>query len=156
INMAYKLESDLEKTVEAFNDAYTKGDPKWFNHFADDASIYGENAAQPVEGREAYRRHFEKTLTGEKRQTHVLQQDAHMMGDTAVVMQLIELTTSGVATNVRESTIWRRSKEGWKVAHLNASIVGPVRAVDAARTAGAVKVLSEKIAIVSSQAGVAQ
>ncbi len=154
--MAYKLESDLAGAVEAFNDAYTKGDPKWFSYFADDASIYSEKAAQPVEGREAYRRHFEKTLTSEKRKTHVMQQDGQMLGDTAVVMQLIELTTSGLATNVRESTIWRRSKEGWKVVHLNATIVGPVRVTDAPTTAGAVKVLSEKIAIVSSQAGVAQ
>lgn len=151
-----ELEGDLKRAVEGFNDAYAKGDPKWFSYFGDDASIYSDEAAQPVEGREAYQRYFEKKLTGEKRQVHVVQQDAQMMGDTAVVMQLLELTVSQLATNVRESTIWRRSKEGWKVEHLNASIVGPIRAIDAARTAQAVRVLNEKIAIVSSQAGVAQ
>jgi ketosteroid isomerase-like protein len=155
--MAYeKLDPDLKTAVGDFNDAYAKGNPKWFTHFAEDATVYSDDAAEPHQGRSAYQKYFEPKLAAEKRQVQVLKQDAQMMGDTAVVMQLLEVTGPQLAVNVRESTIWRRTDKGWKVGHLNASIVGPSRAIDAPRTADAVRVLSEKLAIVSSQAGVAQ
>jgi len=150
------LEGDLREAVQTFNDLYAKGDPRWFSHFADDATIYSNDAAEPIEGREAYQKQFEKTLTTEQRAVHVIQQDAQMMGDTAVVMQLLEISMSQLHLNARESTIWRRTAGAWKVAHLNASVIGGVRPAVNVRTAQAVRVLNEKIALVSSQAGVAQ
>ena len=147
-----KLEDNLQQLVHAFNDAYGKGDPAWFDYFADDATIYSNGAAEPIVGREAYRSEFEKTLTTEKRAINVVQQDEQMMGDTAIVMQLIDVFMSRTHLIVRESTIWKRSAGSWKVAHLNTSVIS----AEDSKASRAVRVLNEKIAIVSSQAGVAQ
>jgi ketosteroid isomerase-like protein len=154
--IAHVLGGDLKHEVEAFNNSYAKGDPGWFSHFADDATVYSHHSPEPISGRDAYRQHFEKTLTGEKRTVHVIQQDAQLMGDTAVVMQLFEITTSDLNVTARESMIWHKGNDGWKVVHLNTSVVGSPTSTIASRTANAVRVVAEKIALVSSQTGVAQ
>lgn len=153
---AYVLGGDLKVAVDDFNHGYAKGDPNWFSHFADDVTVYGNDSPEPVSGRDAYRQHFEKTLTGQQRTVHVIQQDAQLMGDTAVVMQLFEIATSHVNVVARESAIWHKGKAGWKVVHLNTSLVGNATSATATKTANAVRVLAEKVALVSSQAGVAQ
>ncbi len=153
---SYKLEGELQRAVQSFNDAYVKGDASFFSHFADDATIYNDSATQPLAGRDAYKREFEKALTSEKRTVHVVEQEAQMLGDTAVVMQLLEIGLPDATSNVRESTIWRRGGGGWQIVHLNASLIGPARPTTNPRTAQAIRVLKEKIALVSSQAGVAQ
>jgi ketosteroid isomerase-like protein len=147
-----KLEDDLQRIVNGFNESYANGDPNWFTYLADDATIYSHGAAEPTVGREAYRKQFEKTLTSEKRAVTVVQQDEQMMGDTAVVMQLLDISMSQVHLSVRESTIWKRSAGTWKVVHLNTSVLSG----EDIKGARAVRVLNEKIALVSSQAGVAQ
>lgn len=154
--MPTKLQADLQKSVQSFNKAYANGDATFFSHFADDASIYTEGATQPHAGREAYKNAFKKALAGEKRAVRVVEQEAQMLGDTAVVMQLLEVKISDITQNIRESTIWRRAPDGWQIVHLNASAVGPVISTASPRTAQAIRVLKEKIALVSSQAGVAQ
>jgi ketosteroid isomerase-like protein len=147
-----KPDDDLQQLVHAFNDAYAKGDPGWFSYFADDATVYSNGAPEPTVGREVYRKQFEKTLTTEKRAVNVVQQDEQIMGDTAIVMQHLDISMAQMHLSVRESTIWKRIAGTWKVAHLNTSVIS----AEDIRASRAVRVLNEKIALVSSQAGVAQ
>ena len=154
--MATELSGDLKTAVTGFNQAYANGDPNWFSYFDDNATIYSNESPEPIIGREAYRQFFEGTLVGNKRSVRPIQQEVQILDDTAVVMQLFEVTTSNVGLMIRESSIWHKFDTGWKVVHLNTSVVGSPTVSTTTKSANAVRVLAEKIALVSSQAGVAQ
>src|SRR2546423_6907046 len=100
--MAYRKDADLEKRINQFNSTYEKG-KDWFENFAEDATIYGVTSTEPFKGRAAYEKNF-KDLLKEKRKMEILQRDVQVMGETAVVMQLLEITQSQVATVQRQST----------------------------------------------------
>jgi ketosteroid isomerase-like protein len=108
--MAKRKDPDLEKQVDQFNSTYEKG-KNWFENFADNATIYTIGSTEPFKGRAAYEENF-KDLLREKRKVLELKRDVQVMGDTAVVMQLMEVEQAQVVTNFRQSTIWRKEDSG--------------------------------------------
>jgi|GEM_PF-6639300 len=151
----YDKES-LTAATQQFNDRYAAGDEAWFNAFAEDAVIYSVDAAEPTKGLAAYRKHFGPHLK-KKRKVQVLQNHTQLLGETAVVSQVVDIETDDVAHVVRETAIWKQTAGEWKVQHLNASVLLSGFAAGAAeRGSGAVRVLKEKISVLASQQGVAQ
>lgn len=149
-----KTDEGLEKRISRFNSTFEKGGD-WFENFADNATVYTIGSAAPFKGRAAYQRNFEKLLK-EKRKVDELQRDVQVMGDTAVVMQLLEITQSKVVTVIRQSTIWRNDEGDWKVIHMHCASVGAPVLSEIPRDAKAIQVLAGRIATVSAQVGVAQ
>lgn len=153
--MSSYRDADLEKRSQEFEAAFANGDESWFNYFADNATIYTINATEPFRGRAAYQENF-RYLLKEKRKVDVLKRDVQAMGDTAVVMELVEVTQSHIATLFRQSTIWRKEGNDWKIIHMHTASVGVPRATEVPRDPGSIKVLASRIATVSAQVGVAQ
>ncbi|MEK6288616.1 MAG: nuclear transport factor 2 family protein [Acidobacteriota bacterium] len=152
--MATRKDPGLEKRIERFNSTYEKG-TDYFENFAEDASIYTIGSTEPFKGRAAYEANFKKLLK-EKRKVDVLKSDVQVMDETAVLMQLLEITQSQVVTVLRQSTIWKKENGDWKVVHLHCASVGTPRPTAAQRNPQAIKVLADRIATVSAQVGVAQ
>lgn len=146
----------LTQAIDEFNSDYSKGGADWFQHFATDATIFGPGSTEPLKGRAAYEKNFKNLLTKEKRRMEVLKRDFHVTGDTAVVMQVLQVTQSQVETILRETTIWRQEDGTWRIIHMDASAVGVPRSTEAIKDLRTVKILREKMATVSSQVGVAQ
>jgi len=150
---------DFERAIDGYNGAYDKGSAEWFSYFAADATVFPIDGTSPIKGRDAYAEQF-RDLLSEQRSVDVLQQDVQVSGDTAVAMQLVQVTQSDIVTIFRESTIWRRGDDGWAIIHLDTSRAAPpiptANALEAMRAPENIRVLSTRLATASSQVGVAQ
>jgi ketosteroid isomerase-like protein len=153
--MAASLEkAEFEKLLDQFNHAFETGSG-WFDFFHDNASVYVIGSTEPFIGKAAYEDNFKKLLK-EKRQVRDLKRDTQVMGDTAVAMQLQQVTQAQVITIYRQSTIWKHEGGNWKVIHMHCALATnpiPAEPLNEART---IKVLTEKMATVAAQTGVAQ
>jgi ketosteroid isomerase-like protein len=155
MNMSPRTDPKLQKRIGRFESTYEKGGD-WFENFADEATIYTIGSTEPFKGRAAYEKNF-KALLKQKRKVETLKQDVQVMGETAVVMDLLRVTQAGVATHIRQSTIWRQDDSGdWKIIHLHCAAVGTPSITELPSNPQAIKVLVDKIATVSAQTGVAQ
>ncbi len=114
--MNAQLDKDLAETLDAFNQAES-----WFDYFAENATLYPLNELVPVKGRQAYQENFAGPIPRRPSRTRVIESDHRMIGNTAVVVQLIEIEQEEMKSLVRESLIWRRGNAGWKVHYLHAT-----------------------------------
>jgi hypothetical protein len=146
---------DLDQRIQEFVTKYENSDPTWFNLFADNCTMLTIGATEPFKGRAAYEDNF-KYLLRERRRVEELGRDVQVIGDTAVVLQLQDITQSGVSTTLSQSTIWRREGRDWKVIHMHCASIGTPRLTELPRDAGMIKVLASRIATVSAQNGCAQ
>jgi hypothetical protein len=147
--------ADLENRVDQYNSEYEKGEKSWFDFFADAATIYVIGSAEPFPDRASYERNFAPMLK-ESRKVDVLKRDVAILDGTGIVMQLVEVTQTDVATIFRESTIWTKDNGAWKIIHLHTSLAATPRATDTPRDAHSIKVIADRIATVSSQVGITQ
>lgn len=158
------LPSNLGQSISAFNKNYAGGNPAYFDAFDDNATIFVIESSQLFVGREAYKENFETTLSGTRRELHVLDSQATMPNDkSAIVTQLLEIKTSGdpIAVFVRESQIWNKEDTLWKIVHLHDARIETSLTVQAIapispKIADSVRVLNARIATTAVQAGVAQ
>jgi ketosteroid isomerase-like protein len=146
--------AEFEKLLDEFNGAYASGGD-WFGFFHPDATVYTIGSTEPFIGRASYEKNF-GSLLKEKRKVQDLKRDIQVMADTAVTMQLQQVTQSEVVTIFRQSGIWVRQQGGWKIIHLHSALATNPQPESSANEARAIRVLTQKMAIVSSQVGVAQ
>ncbi|MBK8545459.1 MAG: calcium-dependent protein kinase [Caulobacteraceae bacterium] len=159
MNMARRPDPSLYKAIEEADRRWDRGNPSWFELLADDAVVYAINQSQPFVGRSAYQEHFRPLLTGAKRKTTALHRSIQVLEDSAVVAQTIQVVQTGVIANIRHSVIWSRAEDsplGWQIRHLHSALIGSPSAVKMPSTAGAIRVLNERIATIAAVVGVAQ
>jgi len=146
-----KVNASLDQSVVAFN----AGRPEFFDDFADDATIFTADSAEPIKGREAYRQKFESALTSQQHEKKVLDRQIQIVGNRAVVTQTAEITRSGVSANVRQTIVYGDTDAGLKVVHLHNALLAP-KANDGSIGMAPIRVVNERIATISGQFGVAQ
>jgi hypothetical protein len=151
-----QIDPELRKAMDSANQLYIKGDARWFDLLAEDATVYSLNSLEPHRSRSAYRQSFSATLTAEKRAMKVLDENVQMMGESALAARSLQITQGGVIVNVRQSIVWRKTDKGWKMHHLHTALVGSPVPAKMPKTAKAVRVLNERIATVAAVLGVAQ
>jgi ketosteroid isomerase-like protein len=161
------MQTETMQTETAFRDrvlasldsslaAYNNGDRSFFNYFDKDATIFSVGSAEPIKGRDAYRKSFEAHLTGNKREETVLDRTVQIVGDKAVVAQTAQIKQSDVVANVRQTYVFGETGEGLKVLHLHNALIGTPFAGEVPTSPMAIRVLNEKIATAAAVLGVAQ
>jgi hypothetical protein len=136
--------------------AFQNGDPSFFDYFADNATIFSVDSTEPVVGREAYRKKFEASLTGNKRDETILDRTIQIVGDKAVVAQTAQIKQSDVTANVRQTIVFGETDEGLKMLHLHTALIGPLGSDEIPTTPEAIRIFNEKIATAAAVVGVAQ
>lgn len=159
------LPSQLREAIEALNENYAQGNPAWFDALAEDATVYVINSSQPFLDRESYREYFEPLLTEKQREVNVIDAHAKMPNDkTAVVTKTLKIKQDNTDVFLRQSQIWNKIGDEWKLAHLhNAQVetktILPTtrRGVpQSRRLVESIRTINERIATVASVVGVAQ
>jgi hypothetical protein len=146
--------AEFGQLLNDFNKAYETGSD-WFSYFDPHATIYAIGSTEPFVGLAAYEANFQSLLK-EKRVVEDLRRDIHVIGDTAVTMQLQQVTQSNVVTIFRQSLIWMWKDNGWKIVHMHSALATNPRLAESVKEPQAIKLLTDKIATVSAQVGVAQ
>lgn len=116
-------EAEVHAALAKFQDAYEAGDDKFFDHFADDASLFTVSSPTRIDGKETYKRGFQPYFSGNKRRSQVLSPDVRLLGnDSALVTFHNRILVHGVSTNVRASLVFARDHKGeLKVVHTHLS-----------------------------------
>lgn len=155
--MAKKNQATLENALSQMDKAYTQGKKIWFDFLADDVLVYSSNSGEPFKGKEAYRKHFEKSLTSSKRKVEILNREIQVMGEVSVVYQTVQINQDNIIANMKQSQVWKLTQQGWKVNHIHSALIGtPQAANPTVSRIGAINVLNEKIASMAAVLGVAQ
>lgn len=144
-----EVTASLDRSVAAFN----AGQPEFFDEFADDATIFALDSAEPIKGREAYRQRYGDALANQKREKTVLDRSVQIVGNKAVVTQTARIVQAEASANVRQTIIYGATGEGPKVLHLHTALMTPNGADNGMAP---IRVVNERIATISGQAGVAQ
>jgi ketosteroid isomerase-like protein len=136
--------------------AYANSDRRFFDYLRDDVRIYNLNSAEPMVGRAQFQKAFTDFRT--KRKVAVLHSEVQPGDNQAILLQTLQVTVNGIASNVRQTVVWERGREGnWQMTHIHNALIGqPVVTAGAPTTARAVRVLNERIATVAAAVGVAQ
>lgn len=142
--------ASLDRSVATFN----AGLAEFFDEFADDATIFTVDSAEPIKGREAYRQRYGATFTGQTREKTILDRNVQIIGQKAVVTQTAKITQADASANVRQTIIYGQTGEGLKVLHLHTALTPTPNGNGLGQTA--IRVVNERIAPVAQQPGVAQ
>lgn len=153
---ARQFEEEVKAKMEASRIAYNNGDPGFFKFFAKDATVFSAISSEAIKGREAYQRHFEPKLKGEKREVKILDQNLQLIGERAVIAQTAQIRVGDITSNIRQTIVWANTDEGVVVQHLHTTLIGTPVSDSIPKSAGAIRVLNEKIATIASVLGVAQ
>lgn len=109
---------ELLATIETADNYYRNGDTRLFDLIDENAKVFVVNATEPFLCRDAFREHFEPNFAGQGRQWDVLQRDLQMLSiESAVLTKALRITQDEIPTILRQSAIWGRSEEGWKIKH---------------------------------------
>jgi ketosteroid isomerase-like protein len=154
--MQDNLKERVLTSLASSANAFMNGDPSFFDYFAKDATIYSVGYAEPIQGREAYRKHFERNLTANKRDETVLDRTVQIVGDKAVVAQTVQITQAGVVANARQTIVYGDTPEGFKVLHLHTSLMGNPAPGELSANAASIRVVNEAVGVAAPVLGVAQ
>jgi hypothetical protein len=116
-----KIPDGLENSARRFLDAYGRGDEAQVMSMvtAGDFHAYGSDAAEAIEGREAFRSMLadDQKLWGGKASigpmTHV---SAIQSGKLATLFFDAEFSLSGRTVPIRFATVWRKEHGAWRLA----------------------------------------
>jgi ketosteroid isomerase-like protein len=151
VQLEQEVTASLDKSVAAFN----QGLPEFFDDFADDATIFTVDSPEPIKGRDAYKQRYGAALTSQTRRKTITGRSVQIVGSKAVVTQTAEIQQAEATANVRQIIIYGETGQGLKVLHLHTSLLTPQVATDVLNMAP-IRVVNERIATISAQAGVAQ
>lgn len=126
--------------VEALWAAYEVGSPEFFDFFAEDASIFSPSFPTRLAGREAYRRHFGPHLAEQRRASHILHPEVHLVGEGALVTYHSRVRVNYRSADNRTTLLLVPQGGCLKVAHMHTS---PLAAPQSPETGG----LVEEIAV---------
>lgn len=147
----------LKRSMDDSLKAYAAGDAKFFDYLDDEVRVYTLDSTEPILGRKNFQEYFGKTFVGTKRDIVQLYQDIRAAEDQAVLSQTLQISSNGVGIPVRQTVVWAKSSAGWRMTHVHNGRAGePLVVGKVPRTAGALRVLNERIATVAATVGVAQ
>jgi ketosteroid isomerase-like protein len=120
--MSIKQEQVLD-FLNKWRAAYEKGDPSFFDFFAQDASLFPISSPTRIDSLEEYRRVFESELTrGVSRKVQLMSPEIRVMGDVALVSAHQRIFQDGSRFNFRFSAVVLQDAKGnLKVAHMHFS-----------------------------------
>jgi ketosteroid isomerase-like protein len=118
--LAGTIPNGLDGTVRQFLDAYARGDQAQVMSMATegDFHIYGSDAAEAIEGREAFRSMMadDQKLWGGKASigpmTHA---SSTQSGNLATLFFDADFTLNGNTMPIRFATVWRKEHGAWKL-----------------------------------------
>jgi hypothetical protein len=145
------LETTVKENLDKWEAAFADGRPEFFDEFAKDAKIFLFDRTEPINGREAYRQDYGAALGGAKREKKILNRTIQVVGDKAVVNQTARITQADTTAEVAQTIVYGLTEEGVKVLHCHTS---PLGAKSAPETS--VRVMHERIAVMTAASGVAQ
>lgn len=151
-----QFEQQVLANLDNSLNAYRNGDPSFFDYFAKNATIFSVDSSEPIVGREAYRKKFAASLTGNKRDETVLDRTIQIVGDKAVVAQTAQIKQSDMTANIRQTIVFGETDEGLKMLHLHTALIGPLMPDQIPTTPEAIRIINEKIAVAAAVVGVAQ
>jgi ketosteroid isomerase-like protein len=151
-----QFEQQVLASLDNSLNAYRNGDPSFFDYFAKNATIFSVDSTEPVVGREAYRKKFAASLTGNKRDETILDRSVQIIGDKAVIAQTAQIKQSDMTANIRQTIVFGETEEGLKMLHLHTALIGPLMPDQIPTTPGSIRIINEKIAVAAAVLGVAQ
>jgi ketosteroid isomerase-like protein len=151
-----KVDSALEKAMKDSLRAYASGDRRFFKYLREDVRVFNPNSAEPMVGRDRFQEAFADFR--KRRKVAVIHSEIQPNDNQAVLLQTLQVTVDGIASNLRQTVVWTRNANGtWQMSHIHNALVGqPVVTTGVPKNARAVRVLNERIATVAATVGVAQ
>jgi hypothetical protein len=155
LSMAEKItEEEVVRTMKAWQEAFEAGDPKFFDFFDPNVSLFTLSTPTRVDTLEVYRRGFEQFFLGTKRNSQILSPTVRLLGDSSAVMTFHNrILVRGISTNIRGTVVFVRSGGGLKCVHMHNSPLGQPTVVPQAKGVEDVTLLEERIASASAMTG---
>ncbi len=118
--VAGAVPSGLENTAQKFLDAYGRGDEARVMSMVTkgDLHIYGSDAAEAIEGQEAFRRMLaddQKLWGGHATIGSMTNVSSTQSGSLATLFFDAEFKLNGNAMPIRFATVWRKEHGAWKL-----------------------------------------
>jgi uncharacterized protein (TIGR02246 family) len=149
-------QDEVKVFLKSFVAAYEKGDPKaFFEHFAEDASIFTVSSPTRIDGVEEFRRGFEKNLTdGTVRRSQILSPEIKIAGTSAVVTYHNRIAVGDQTSNLRATLVLNKSGDRIEIVHQHNSPLASV-GLPASRIPGVqdVTLLEERVATAAAAVG---
>ncbi|MCW5803566.1 MAG: nuclear transport factor 2 family protein [Deltaproteobacteria bacterium] len=154
-------EKEVVDTMKAWQDAFEAGDPKFFNYFTKDMSMFALTTPTRIDGRETYEHGFAPFFLNRKRHSQILSPEVRLLGEGAAVMTFHNrILIEGVATNLRGTIVFERDDQSGtlKCVHMHNSPITQPIATSAAtvhenRKLEDITLLEERVASASAMAG---
>jgi ketosteroid isomerase-like protein len=148
-------EEEVVQRMKAWQEAFESGDPKFFDFFDPNVSLFTLSSPTRVDGGETYRRGFEPFFLGKKRNSQILSPSVRLLGDDAAVMTFHNrILVGGVSNNIRGTVVFLRDHAGvLKCVHMHNSPLGTPVAVPQVRGAEEVTLLEERVASAAAMTG---
>lgn len=154
-------ESEVVDTMKQWQAAFEAGDPRFFEFFTKDMSIFTLTTPTRIDGRETYEHGFAPHFLQRKRHSQILSPEVRLLGDDAAVMTFHNrIMIEGVSTNLRGTIIFERDPTSGQLrcVHMHNSPITHTLAASAAavsdkRSLEDITLLEERVASASAMAG---
>jgi ketosteroid isomerase-like protein len=154
-------ENEVVDTMKQWQEAFEAGDPKFFDFFTKDMSMFALTTPTRIDSRETYEHGFAPHFLNRKRHSQILSPEVRLLGDNAAVMTFHNrIMIEGVSTNLRGTVVFERdpSSDQLRCVHMHNSPITNPLAVSAAvvsdkRSLEDITLLEERVASASAMAG---
>jgi hypothetical protein len=151
-----EVDPELQRAMDGSLKAYSAGDRSFFDYLTDDVRVYSVNSVAPTTSRREFEEQFGEAFE-RRREVTVVSQDVDARDDRAVLSQTLEVVSEQVTSFVRQTVIWDRGQQRWRMSHIhNAQVGQPIFVGEPPRDPIGIRVLNERIATVAAAVGVAQ
>ncbi|MFD3504224.1 nuclear transport factor 2 family protein [Streptomyces sp. NPDC058678] len=143
--------------LDAYRDAYEKGEDRFFSYFTDDASFFTVSSPVRIDSREEFKRSFSPAFTsGMTRRSQFMAPEIRILGDYALVTCHNRISVGDQVTNLRATFLVVLRDGALKIAHLHNSafpLPGVPAAAASAKDLEEFTVLEERVASAAAQVG---
>lgn len=154
-------ESEVVDTMKRWQEAFEAGDPKFFDFFTKDMSIFTLTTPTRIDGRETYEHGFAAHFLQRKRHSQILSPEVRLLGDNAAVMTFHNrILIQGVSTNLRGTVVFERDPSSGELrcvhmhnSPITQSVAANAAAVSDKRSLEDITLLEERVASASAMAG---
>jgi len=149
-------EKEVLSTMKKFQEAFEAGDPKFFDFFSKDMSLFSLSTPTRIDGLETYQHGFENVFTSGTRKSQILSPEVRILGENAAVMTFHNrILVGGVSTNIRGTVVFAREGSGQlKCVHMhNSPLAAPAVQASSPQSLEDVTVLEERVASAVAMVG---
>lgn len=110
-------------TIKAWNEAYEKGEEKFFDFFDKDADFFTLSTGTRIDSVEDFKKIFAPSLKSKvHRKCTLLSPEIKVFdGHTAIATEHARINVGGQTYNVRQTQVFKKTDKGWKIIHLHNS-----------------------------------